>query len=210
MTTYNLVNTGAFDAFMAHWPAGEPAPSDTARAIALTMPSVSNGGVRSKRGGTVSGEQAFYHAFALMHGDGNITEGCRDSVWAAWQLAFNSANGRDSTPSNKTNHLTWLAQAGLIEVSRLNGVRFSTLTDAGLAQVKAVGGAELAKLAKAYTGKAFAKAREAYVKASQPVKAPRKAKVAKAETATSEAPTAVDAIAGFDAPVDQQLEAGQQ
>jgi len=174
MAKYNMIDTATLDRF--NTVATRPV-SDTALGIALCMPSVSEGGVRAQRGGLVSGYQAYYHARALGWGDGDVTAGCADIEFFAVQQATGGS------PSNKTNHLKWLTQAGLITVDRRNGQRFSRLTDAGVAQVKAVGGNELAKLAKAFTTAAYDKAHKALAKAAQPVKAskPRKAKAAAVE-----------------------------
>jgi len=188
MAKYNMIDSATLDRF-------NMTANDVSRAIALCMPSVSEGGIRAKSGKLVSGDQAAYHALALSWGQGDVTQGCNDIVWGTVQCAAHP--DKTSGPSNKTNHLNWLTQAGLITVDRRNGQRFSRLTDAGVAQVKAVGGNELAKLAKAYTVPAYDKAHKALAKASQPVKPsrPRKAKAVEVEPVS-------EAAIEFTAPVD--------
>jgi len=174
MAKYNTIDSAKLDRFIM-------AADDVSRAIALCMPSVSEGGIRAKSGKLVSGDQAAYHALALSWGQGDVTQGCSDIVWGTVQCTAHP--DKTSGPSNKANHLNWLTQAGLIKVDRRNGQRFSRLTDTGVAQVKAVGGNELAKLAKAFTTAAYDKAHKALAKAAQPVKAskPRKAKAVEVE-----------------------------
>lgn len=146
---YNMVDTVVFDRFKGFWPSTSAWPSEPALAVALCMPSVSEGGVRAARGGRVSGLQALYNAGCID------AQAFNDAVWANFQLAYNASVGRVSTPSSKTNHRRWLSQAGLITTLDSKTARHTFLTDAGLAEVKQMGGPELAKLAKAFTRAAY-------------------------------------------------------
>lgn len=166
---YGIINTNYADPFNARF-TDTVAPSDVAVAIALCMPSVERSGQRAQRGGLKSpGLATYYHAMTMRWGGENpdVTLGCND-------LTFSTVTAQGS-PSNKQNHLTGLIAAGFIQRYRSNGQWFTALTDAGLAQVKAVS-PELAKLAKGYTVAARDKAIKAALKAAQPAKPARKRK----------------------------------
>ena len=197
-TTFGMLNTAFASQFQANWPVEHGvAPSDTAVAIALAMPSVERSGARSMRGGLrAAGLGTMYHAATLRWGDSDVHAGCAD-------MAFYSATEYQRkpgvAPSNKQNHLEGLRAAGLIEKYRVNGVWFTALTDAGVAQVKAVN-SELGKLAKGYTvaarDKALKAAEKASKAASKPTKA-RKPKPVKGDTPVTVEATS-DAATGFE------------
>jgi hypothetical protein len=173
---YNLVDTMAFDACFKP---GAARPSDVALAAASCMPSVSNTGHGAKGGGLK--RAGSYTSLYLAYGLDAVASGkprVDADVFASWQAGA----------SNKQNHQSGLIKwpgdgsQSLITVHGKPGTgQCVTLTPAGIEQVKAVGGAELAKLAKA----AFSEA--AYeAKARAEAKATSKPRKAKAVTPTAD------------------------
>ncbi len=167
---YAALNTAYFTAWCDAWPVAEygPAPTTDMLAVALAMPSVEPSGTRSKRGGLKApGYGSFYLATALRWAGGDVSHGCYDR---AYTLATGSV-------SNKQNNMTGLVTAGLLVRYKVTGGYQVALTEAGLAQVKAID-RDLAKVAKGFTVTARDKlvkaAEKAAKQAATPDKPPRK------------------------------------
>ncbi len=156
---------------------------DVTVAVAMAMPALAHGGrgVTAKRGGLRAPGFGTFYLATRLHAALNPDRPATDA-------AYTAACG---STSNKTVYLSDLVAAGLVKVSgKPRTGQVVTLTDAGVAQVKAVNG-ELGKLAKAYTETAYTKAAKAIAKAAKA--AERGVELAQAE---------LDAIAG------DQVEAG--